>query len=134
MFFRAEIDGKMIIKVQYENRKKYIKLQAADFDDSFLKSEKNFPSLGTRLQWKMTLALRWMKPYLQNYPQWKGFALLSRTVMMMAHLNHLLHPHQASNSASSSLCSAVAETVTCQDNPNELNVDEEPLQSAVAKD
>lgn len=27
------VDCKMIIKVQYENRKKYIKLQAADFDE-----------------------------------------------------------------------------------------------------
>ncbi|KAF5888162.1 uncharacterized protein DAT39_022001, partial [Clarias magur] len=26
-------DGKMIIKVQYQNRKKYIKLQTADFEE-----------------------------------------------------------------------------------------------------
>jgi len=27
------VDGKMIIKVQYQNRKKYIKLQDADFEE-----------------------------------------------------------------------------------------------------
>lgn len=27
------IDGKMIIKVQYQNRKKYIKLQTPDFEE-----------------------------------------------------------------------------------------------------
>ncbi len=32
----------MIIKVQYENRKKYIKLHAADFDEFI--SEGKFPS------------------------------------------------------------------------------------------
>lgn len=116
------VDHKVIIKVQYENCKKCIKLQAADFYE-FICEEQSSPSLRARLRWKMTLAQRWMKRCLQNYPQWKGFALLSRTVMKMAHLNHLLHPHHSPHTVQvSSLCSAVAVTVTYQDNPNVLNV------------
>lgn len=40
------VDGNMIIKVQYQNRKKYIKLQAADFEEFI--SEGKFPN------WYMT--------------------------------------------------------------------------------
>ncbi|XP_018552123.1 uncharacterized protein LOC108897147 isoform X2 [Lates calcarifer] len=74
----------------------------------------------------MILALRWMQQCLQTYPQWQGFALLSRTVTTMPH--H--HPHSGSLRSMS---------MSSSDNersrpPKRMRDDEEAFQSSLARD
>ncbi|XP_056331620.1 uncharacterized protein LOC130243470 isoform X1 [Danio aesculapii] len=128
------VDTKMIIKVQYENRKKYIKLQAADFDEFISEVREKFSIPASNITVEDDSGTEVDETVFAELSAVAGICFIvkdgldhdtSRSSTPSAPLSY-------SGSSLSVLSSGSDSDLSRQ--PKRMRIDEGPLQSALAKD